>query len=140
MKTFTLAFMCLLFVGVSWGQRSYYLRDISEGEILNKAYAAATLDTTQTVDASYFKEAWLTVQSKDSGSILISYQLSLDGVTWGVATLYDSLSTASNAGAARLTNLSTVAAGAPYFRLILDPNVFNLGFSSATYSARITLK
>ena len=137
-------FALLFLVGIpAWAQQNNstdFLFDITQGRIENKAYAAATLDTTNTIDVTKFSSVHVAIQSKDSASIYVNYQTSLDGVTWGVSTVKDSLSTASNAGDVKTIDFTATVGGAPFVRFIISQNVFRLGYSSATYSAVVTRK
>lgn len=109
--------------------------------VLNKAYTGTTLDTTQALGLAAWTNNFVNVSSADSASVTIKYQLSVDGVNWGVLTTADSLSTASNTGDVKSVNLSTYAVGSPFIRFIfaLNPS-FRLGTSSATYSASLMQK
>jgi hypothetical protein len=99
----------------------------SSTQILNRTYTAAKLDTTEAIGCLPWVNTYVNLQTKDSASIHIKYQLSIDGVTWGVLTTIDSLSTASNTGAFKSVSMGATILGANYIRFILNTTAFNLG-------------
>lgn len=112
---------------------------IGKGALVNRAYNAGTNDTTQAIQTG--KSTFLTLASKDSASLTIKYQLSLDGVNWGALTTTDSLSTANDNGDAKSLNVDNIALGAPFVRFTFSQNPsFRLGKTSATYTARVVQK
>lgn len=147
MRYLVLILSVVLCVGVASGQltsnHENYLHkdmDASSAAIQNVAYGTA--DTTEWIYLTPYEEVYLSVQSKDSATILIKYQLSVDRVALGTLTTIDSLQTTSNAGNLKTINVLTVAGGAPYVRYVLAKSAlaFPLGTSTATYSAVVTKK
>ena len=138
-KIFLLLFLpCVMFGQSNISNKVEYAKTFRLGtQILNLAYVANQSDTSQIVKCSDYTSTFVTVQSKDSASIHIKYQLSVDGVTWGTLNTQDSLSTASNTGDVKSLNMSTIALGANYIRYVFNQTAFRVGTSSATYTALI---
>ncbi len=110
--------------------------------LLNRTYRSTTLDTSIVYQAVDWKNIFVTVQSKDSARCRISYQLSADGTTWGVATTKDSLSTTSSVGDLKTVNITDQILGSPYFRLIFNFTITGIpqGTTTNTYTAILTKK
>lgn len=108
----------------------------------NRTYRSTTLDTSIVYQAVDWKNVFVTVQSKDSARCRISYQLSADGTTWGVATTKDSLSTVTATGDLKSVNITDQILGSPYFRLIFNFTITGVpqGTTTNTYSAILTKK
>jgi len=153
MKRFLFLLLFLIPIGLTAQTNSDYrnqdrilVLNMNEGNtvdlLYNYAYTASTVDTTEWVNLANFANAYLTLQSKDSCTLLINYQLSVDGVALGVSTLLDSLSTASDAGALKTLNFGTTALGATYGRFIFtgSAQAFPEGTTSATYTAKVLLR
>lgn len=111
-------------------------------KIQDRAYTSSTVDTTEWVLLSDYAGVNLSLQSKDSCTLLINYQYSLDKSALGVSTLIDSLSTAGAAGALKSINVLTTALGATYGRFIFTGSALARpeGTTSATYTAKLLLK
>jgi len=112
-------------------------------KIQGRAYTATTSDTTEWLYLANFKNVFLTLQSKDTCTLLINYQLSADGATLGVSTLLDSLSVRNTAGGVKSLNFSTTSLGTPYGRFILSGSskAFAQGTAvDATYTAVATFE
>lgn len=124
----------------------YIALNMNEGnntaKIQNRTYTASTVDTTEWLHLANLANVYLTLQSKDSCTLLINYQLSVDRVALGTSTLLDSLSTASNAGNAKTLNFGTTSLGAPYARFIFTGSALARpeGTTSNTYTAKMLLK
>jgi hypothetical protein len=141
-RLLSIAILSLVVAGASaqYVKNNYeYLKTDRLGtQILDMAYVSEQIDTTQAFGPVDFAAVFVNVQSKDSASILIKYQLSSDGVTWGALTTLDSLSTA--AGDFKSVNLTASLLGAYRARLIFTIQDYRLGTSTATYTAGLTSK
>jgi hypothetical protein len=110
-------------------------------QLLNRTYASGTTDTSEAIRCAPWNNTYVTLSSKDSISLHLKYQLSVDGQTWGVLTTLDSLSTGTGAGpAVKVVSLTSTILGAPYARFILAVTAFNRGTSTPTYSAYLVQK
>jgi len=111
-------------------------------KIQNRTYTASTVDTTEWLDIANLANVYLTLQSKDSCTLLINYQLSIDRVALGVSTLIDSLSSSAAAGNLKSLNALTTAIGSPYVRYIFtgSAKAFPEGTTTNTYTAKALLK
>jgi hypothetical protein len=136
---FLVLFPCMA-LSQSYRNDIFYPEEINGTAILNQAYASAQLDTTQAIKCSEFAGHFVSVQSKDSASIHIKYQLSVDGVTWSLLATQDSLSTASNTGDIKTLNMTSVVNGSNFVRYVFNQTAFRVGTSTATYTALITNK
>ena len=123
----------------SYGNNFGFLKTVGGAVINGKAYVVGTNDITQTFAPRSWAGLFVNVQSKDSASIHIKYQISNDGVTYGVLTTLDSLSTASDSGDVKTVNLSSIL-GAYSARLVLTVTGYQCGVSTATYSAVLVQK
>ena len=110
--------------------------------INGRTYTASTVDTTQWYQVSNFKTLYISLQSKDSCTLLVNYQLSLDGTNVGVSTLIDSLSTAVNAGAVKVMDHTAQILGSTFVRWIFTGSALARpeGTTSNTYTAKYTFK
>ena len=135
MKTIILFLTIFIWTSLVQSQTITYQNDngycvgITNGaQFLNRAYTVhAQTDTTQAIGLFNIARHYISIQSKDSASIIIKYQLSVDGVTWGVLNTQDSLSTASNIGDVETLNMTTEVLGARYVRYIFYVQGFRLG-------------
>ena len=111
-------------------------------KIQNRTYTATTVDTTEWLHLANLANVYLTLQSKDSCTLLIRYQLSVDRVALGLSTLLDSLSTSAAAGNAKSLNIGTTSLGAPFIRFFLAGSAlaFPEGTTTNTYTAKMLLK
>lgn len=110
-------------------------------QLLNRTYGSGTTDTTETIRCAPWNNTFITLSTKDSISLHLKYQLSVDGQTWGVLTTLDSLSTLTGAGpAVKTVSLSSTILGAPYVRFVLAVTAFNRGVTTPTYSAYLVQK
>ena len=107
-----------------------------------RTYTASTVDTTAFYQVANFKTLYISLQSKDSCTLLVNYQLSLDGTTLGVSTLIDSLSTAVNAGAVKVMDHTAQILGASFVRWIFTGSALARpeGTTTNTYTAKFTFK
>ena len=111
-------------------------------KIQNRTYTASTVDTTEWLLLVNSASVSLTLQSKDSCTLLINYQYSVDRVALGVSTLIDSLSTAAAAGALKSINVLTTSIGATWARFIFTGSAAARpeGTTTNTYTAKALLK
>ena len=109
--------------------------------ISGKAYTTSTSDTTMAYACSDWKSFFVTVQSRDSASILIKYQISADSgggsaINWSAIATKDSLSTTNNAGDAKSVDVSGQILGAKWVRFIFAGNSgATQGTTTNTYEA-----
>jgi hypothetical protein len=141
-----LLLLALLVPVFAFGQYSnvtgYFKTQRLGTEILNKAYVGTTRDTTQSINPWAYNAAMIALQSKDSVSLTVLVQYSIDGVTWDTTVTVDSLSNGNNNGDYKEINVSTFGNPGAYaerFIFVVNPG-YRLGTSSATYTARYILK
>lgn len=114
---------------------------VSGSSTTGKPYTGSTVDTLMATGLSEYSATYLNIQSQDSASLTIKYQLSLDATHWGALTTADSLSTASNTGDVKSIHVDTFALGVPFIRFIISQNPsYRLGKSSAYYTTDIVHK
>lgn len=112
-------------------------------KIFNRTFTSLSIDTAQGIPTYDTGALWLIVTSKDSASILISYQLSNDGLVWTAPRLVDSLKmTNQTQPVVKSLNLSAPADSAAFIRPILEfsAKAFAKGTTTPTYSARYAIK
>ena len=111
-------------------------------QLANIAYSAGT-DTTEAIYIGGHTNFYVTVGARDSTSLLITFQTSMDGATWSATTTQDSLknSTAAVVMATKSVNLTTVTLGVPFVRFLFvhSANAYPLGTTSAYYYAKVKL-
>ena len=90
-------------------------------KIDNYALTSATSITTTAVDIGNAKSVYFAISAEDTGVVLISYQLSVDGTNYGAATLKDSLVSVPGTAAATLkvVDFSTIATGGSFIKFVL---------------------
>ena len=133
-----LIFLMLFLPVIGLAQRSFYVQQ-DTAQILNRAYASGTVDTTQAYDASGAKEVWLTLQTTDTASIHVKLLQSADGSTWTpVGSAIDSISVASATGGIRVVNIKSFV-GAAKFRFVFNQTAFRVPVAGThLYTARVT--
>jgi hypothetical protein len=118
----------------------------STGRIQLVAMTSTLTDTTMGYETTNFKTLLVSVVVNDTCTILVSYQLSTDGVTWGVPSTtagaqgtnapYDSVKCKINANVVKTIDFTSVATSR-YIRWIfaVDVKAYVLGVPSPKYSA-----
>lgn len=145
-KLIFLLFMAQTAFGQYTNEDRYIALDMNVGnnvaKIQNRTYTSSTVDTTEWLHLANLANVYLSLQSKDSCTLLINYQYSVDRVALGVSTLIDSLSTAAAAGAFKSINVLTTAIGASYGRFIFTGSALARpeGTTTNTYTAKALLK
>jgi len=109
---------------------------ISLKRMENRTWAFGTIDTTAPQNIKTYQTIVSAIVSTDTGAVTVSYQLSLDGTNWTAAVLYDSLRNTAGGVASDNTNLSTIALGYSYIRLIYSFNKSNI-YGSTTYTSTL---
>ena len=111
--------------------------------ISGRSYSASRLDTTIAYPCADWKSFYVTVQSKDSASCIIRYQISADSggvstMSWSASAIKDSLSTTNNAGDVKSADVSGQVLGAKWVRFIFDfTSGATQGSTTNTYSATL---
>ena len=115
---------------------------VATSVISGRAYTGSSIDTSIAYPCTDWKSFFVTVQSKDSASCLIKYQISADSGTgytamnWSAIATKDSLATTSNTGSAKSVDVSGQILGARWVRFIFDFTSGTLqGTDAATYEA-----
>ena len=109
----------------------YTARTLFAGTVMSARTAAAALDdTTRAFSTNGFENVYVHIvtAANDSSCTRLAYCPSADGQTWGVYTLFDSLSTTGTVGANRAFALPAGAMGAAYVRIRVygsDANIFS---------------
>lgn len=114
----------------------------SFAKISGRAYTTSTIDTSIAYPCKDWKSFYVTVQSKDSASCIIKYQISIDSggataPTWSAIATKDTLTTVEDGGSVKPVDLTDQVLGATWVRVILDFTSGDQGVTSATYSATI---
>jgi hypothetical protein len=151
MKTLKAILLLLLFAGTTFAQEiigdglttntSYLkIRSTISGKnnvtIKARSYTSATCDTTWAYDVSGYSSMSITVQTQDSATILIKYQLANDTSYWFDLTTIDSLKSGNSGNRIKL-DFSKFVAGTKYIRFVFEfsAKAYAMGTSSPTYSA-----
>lgn len=109
--------------------------------ILNKQFYTGFIDTTRALDVSKAQDFWVSVSSRDSSNIYISYQVAVrnarpSSTVWSRAILFDSVTTTNNAGTYAAKDMSSVARGTQWLRIIFSQSPYStIGKSTPTYDA-----
>ena len=123
-------------------QKDAYDGTIHTYTIINaRSFAGGVTDTTKVVDISRYPNVYFTFQAKDSISLLIYYQLRINGATWTASTLTDSLKQSSDVSIVKTINLSSITLGTGAVRLVLITSAaaYALGTTTPTYTATYKL-
>lgn len=107
--------------------------------IAGRAFTSTTCDTTYSQDIRKWSSIYVTVQTLDSATVLIKYQLSLDGSNWGTLTTKDSLQQISDGVMIKNVDFSNVAQGAGYIRFVFQFSNYSgyLGSTTPYYTVLI---
>lgn len=119
---------------------------LSNSDIRKASFTVNTVDTTEAIQIGDYKTILLNLQSFDSATILIKYQLALDTVSfttgWSTLTTIDSLTQSADGSVIKSKDLTSTVLGAKFVRFVFDfDNVSGyLGSTSPKYSATILLR
>lgn len=149
MKKIILGLAMVLLASVSMAQ---YQRDIyfvpqtlyASTAMSSRAYTAAYDDTTKAIGLDGVNRAFVHIVTavNDSISVIVSYQTSADGVTFGAFTVLDSLSTTGTVGAVTGLELPAKAMAAHQVRIrVYASTIARVSANpSTTVTTRIRLK
>lgn len=104
-----------------------------------RTYTITTIDTTLAMQTVDWKTNVLCLQTLDTATILISYQLSTNGTNWFAKVLQDSLQNKTTTGTVKTTDFSSIVLGSPFIRFIFAFDVKSFswtnGVGTKTYTA-----
>lgn len=122
----------------------------STGDCRALAMTSTLVDTTMGYDVSGFKTLYLTLTANDTCTVLIYYQVSVDGQNWAnnytsagaISNLQDSLKVKANSYGSKSIDFTSVVLGHPFVRWIfaVDVKAYALGVPTPKYWARYTFK
>ena len=103
-------------------------------EMKGKTFTFGSTDTTQPQNISASSVVHLGLQTTDTVSVIIKYQLSMDGQNWTSVVTLDSSRQTSSGTAVKALNLSTATLGMFYIRYLFQFTKSNV-YGSTTYSS-----
>lgn len=107
---------------------------VNDTVIIGRTYTAATVDTSKTIDVRYADDYFVGLIVRDSATILVKYQVSMNNSTWSPVLTKDSISTVSNTGSADVVDFTNEVRGAAYIRFIFTESPYAThGTTSNTY-------
>lgn len=148
-KIILLTMVCMVWLNAQNAFTDYMVKysalAVNDGiKLSNRTYAlGTTVDTTYAQDIRRYSSFVVGLQTTDTASITIAYQLSVDGTNWTAATSIDSLRQATATPVTKAYTATTVALGMSYIRFIFTFNKSNLvsiDYPSAVRKYWATLK
>ena len=124
MKTFLLIVACLIMAAsFSYGQSGIFKAN-DDTLLVNRAYSAATVDTTETLKISFADAMSVGVSVRDVARLYIGYQVKNKGYWSGIVNI-DTVSATTTAGGHKAVDMSVVARSAAEIRFIIRASPYS---------------
>lgn len=102
--------------------------------ITERTWLFGQIDTTSAIDLGGFGNALPAIQTTDTVSVIIKYQLSQNGTDWTAITTLDSSRQTSATSAVWSSNITTTVLGKRYIRFTFSFTKSNV-YGSTTYAS-----